>query len=97
MPAHTAPGTELEVDKKDPTAKVKATTAEETADTKVLNNEQSNTKPKEVPAPGVGSEIKELTIESLLQGLRLKKDIQLGKISEPTWKNQKPAVTKVRM
>ncbi|KAH9641562.1 hypothetical protein HF086_017134 [Spodoptera exigua] len=38
--------------------------------------------------------MKELSIEGLLQGLRLKKDTTLGKISEPTWKEQKHTVSK---
>ena len=58
---------------------------------------ETKPKPKEVVAPGVGSEAKELTFEGLWQGLRLKKDIQLGKISEPTWKEQKHTVSKVTL
>lgn len=79
-----------------PDNKVKFTTVEES--TKVVSPTtkegppaQTESKPKEVVVPGVGSE---LSIESLWQGLRLKKDIQLGKISEPTWKEQKHTVSK---
>lgn len=43
----------------------------------------------------VGSEAKEITFEGLLQGLKLKKDLHFGKISEPSWKDNKPVVTKV--
>ncbi|KOB75232.1 Phospholipase [Operophtera brumata] len=44
--------------------------------------------------PSVGLEEREITIESLLQGLRLRKDLHFGKISEPGWKDNKPLVTK---
>lgn len=82
-----------------PDNKVKFTTFEETTKvasptTKEVTPAQIESKPKEVAAPGVGSE---LSIESLWQGLRLKKDIQLGKISEPTWKEQKHTVSKVTL
>ena len=73
--------------------KLKATTVEE-SDTKQVTKDLREMKPK-ATGPGMGSEMKELTIESLWQGLRLKKDIQLGKISEPTWKEQKHTVSKV--
>lgn len=43
----------------------------------------------------VGSEAKEITMEGLWQGLKLKKDIHFGKISESGWKSNKPIVTKV--
>lgn len=78
--------------------KVHTTAVEETqASTKPATKEltEIKPKPKEVVAPGVGSEAKELTFVGLWQGLRLKKDIQLGKISEPTWKEQKHTVSKV--
>ncbi|XP_048004491.1 calcium-independent phospholipase A2-gamma-like [Leguminivora glycinivorella] len=42
----------------------------------------------------VGSEAKEITMEGLWQGLKLKKDIHFGKISENSWKSNKPIVTK---
>ncbi|XP_063897128.1 calcium-independent phospholipase A2-gamma-like [Helicoverpa armigera] len=50
-------------------------------------------KPASEPKPreSTGSE---LSVEGLLQGLRLKKDTQLGKISQPTWKEQKSSVSK---
>lgn len=43
----------------------------------------------------VGSEAKEITFESFLQGLKLKKDLHFGKISEQSWKSNKPIITKV--
>ncbi|KAJ2944968.1 hypothetical protein O0L34_g1865 [Tuta absoluta] len=42
----------------------------------------------------VGSEAKEITIEGFLQGLKLKKDLHFGKISEQSWKSNKPIITK---
>ncbi|XP_013165315.1 PREDICTED: calcium-independent phospholipase A2-gamma-like [Papilio xuthus] len=42
----------------------------------------------------VGSEAKEITFESFLQGLKLKKDLHFGKISEQSWKSNKPIITK---
>lgn len=42
----------------------------------------------------VGSEAKEITMEGLWQGLKLKKDTHFGKISENSWKSNKPIVTK---
>lgn len=44
----------------------------------------------------IGSDVKEITIEGLLQGLKLKKDLHFGKISEPSWKSNKPIVNKVQ-
>lgn len=79
---------------------VKATTIEHT-DSKAVSDVQSEAKTEQKPAanavaptPALVSETKELTVESLLQGLRLKKDTHLGKISEPTWKETRPTVTK---
>ncbi|KAM3958702.1 calcium-independent phospholipase A2-gamma [Aphomia sociella] len=73
---------------------VKATTVEET-DTKTTvkeNNDQSEEKLSDGLI--VGSEAKEITFEGLWQGLKLKKDLTLGKISEPSWKSNKPIITK---
>lgn len=63
---------------------------------KIEQRELSNAPNVKPPgALSVGSEAKEITIEGLLQGLKLKKDLHFGKISEPGWKNNKPIVTKV--
>lgn len=43
----------------------------------------------------MGSEAKEITFGGIWEGLKLKKDLQLGKMSEPSWKSNKPIVTKV--
>lgn len=43
----------------------------------------------------VGSEVKEITIEGFLQGLKLKKDLHFGKISDRSWKSNKPIISKV--
>ncbi|CAG4994955.1 unnamed protein product [Parnassius apollo] len=43
---------------------------------------------------GIGSEAKEITFEGFLQGLKLKKDLHFGKISEPSWRSNKPIITK---
>lgn len=74
----------------------RATSVEETEAKPVIT--EKNEKPEEkLPNDGllVGSEAKEITLEGLWQGLKLKKDLHFGKISEPTWKSQKPIVTKV--
>lgn len=73
-----------------------ATTVEET-DTKVNNTKEKSEKEDKISqeALTVGSEAKEITFEGLWQGLKLKKDLHFGKISEPTWKTNKPIVTKV--
>lgn len=43
----------------------------------------------------VGSGVKDITMEGLLQGLRRKKDLHFGNISQPSWKSNKPVVNKV--
>lgn len=43
----------------------------------------------------VGSEAREITFESILQGLKLKKDLHFGNLSEQSWKSNKPIITKV--
>ncbi|XP_023935076.1 calcium-independent phospholipase A2-gamma [Bicyclus anynana] len=42
----------------------------------------------------VGSEAKEITLEGLWEGFKLKKDLHFGKISESSWKTNKPIITK---
>lgn len=92
--AQTSSTKEITVDKvKDASGVVLKPTKVEDSDTntQVVNNEV-----KEVKQKDVGSDVKEsLTVESLWQGLKLKKDIHLGKISEPTWKSNKQIITKV--
>lgn len=64
----------------------------------VTEDKQAISAPVAARPPGslsVGSEAKEITIEGLLQGLKLKKDLHFGKISRPGWKDHKPIVTKV--
>ncbi|XP_063834103.1 calcium-independent phospholipase A2-gamma-like [Ostrinia nubilalis] len=72
-----------------------ATTVEGT-ETKLANNEKSEKADQKVSqeALTVGSEAKEITFEGFLQGLKLKKDLHFGKISDSSWKNNKPIVTK---
>ncbi|KAL0811146.1 hypothetical protein ABMA28_010403 [Loxostege sticticalis] len=74
---------------------LKATTVEGT-NTKLATNEKREKAEDKVSQEGltVGSEAKEITFEGLLQGLKLKKDLHFGKISEPSWKDNKPVVTK---
>lgn len=43
----------------------------------------------------VGSDAKDITFEGLLQGLKLKKDLHFGKLSEQSWKSNRPLITKV--
>ncbi|KPJ12748.1 Calcium-independent phospholipase A2-gamma [Papilio machaon] len=73
-----------------------ASTIENT--TRDVQTEKQNTieKTEEKSQAGlsVGSEIKEITFESFLQGLKLKKDLHFGKISEQSWKSNKPIITK---
>ncbi|XP_050356706.1 calcium-independent phospholipase A2-gamma-like [Nymphalis io] len=75
--------------------KLNATTIEET-DTKGQNVKEKNDKEEKISQEGltIGSEAKEITLEGLWQGLKLKKDLHFGKISEPTWKMNKPIITK---
>ncbi|XP_041972388.1 uncharacterized protein LOC121728304 [Aricia agestis] len=42
----------------------------------------------------LGSEAKEMTFEGIWEGLKLKKDLHFGRISEPSWKSNKPIITK---
>lgn len=100
MSARLTPVAEAEKTATVATDKLKASTVEETKTpaqevSKSPSKLVAESKSKEAAAPGVGSEMKELSMESLLQGLRLKKDTTLGKISEPTWKEQKHTVSKV--
>ncbi|XP_004933596.1 calcium-independent phospholipase A2-gamma [Bombyx mori] len=67
--------------------RVKATAIEETHKTEKSDERQAG-------GLGIGSEAKEITFESFLQGLKLKKDLHFGKLSEPSWKSNKPTVTK---
>ncbi|CAH2098136.1 unnamed protein product [Euphydryas editha] len=78
-----------------PDNKVNATTIEET-DAKVQNVKEKNDKEEKISQEGLtlGSEAKEITFEGLWQGLKLKKDLHFGKISEPSWKTNKPVITK---
>lgn len=43
----------------------------------------------------LGGEPKEITLEGFWEGLKLKKNLHFGQISEPGWKANKPIVTKV--
>ncbi|CAH0714857.1 unnamed protein product, partial [Brenthis ino] len=76
-------------------SKVNATTVEET-DAKTQNTKEKSDKEDKISQEGltVGSEAKEITFEGLWQGLKLKKDLHFGKISEPSWKTNKPIITK---
>lgn len=78
-------------------ATLRATTANETTETLKPSTETSlnkiNDKVTQEPMT-VGSEAKEITFESFLQGLKLKKDLAFGNISEQSWKSNKPIVTK---
>lgn len=47
-------------------------------------------------APSVPAHVKDISLEGLWAGLRLKKDLTLGNVSQPGWKSSKPVVTKVR-
>lgn len=99
MSARLTPVAEAEKTATVATDKLKASTVEETKTpaqevSKSPSKLVPESKSKEAAAPSVGSEMKELSMESLLQGLRLKKDTTLGKISEPTWKEQKHTVSK---
>ncbi|XP_045455041.1 uncharacterized protein LOC123664554 [Melitaea cinxia] len=78
-----------------PNNKVNATTIEET-DSKVQKIKEKNDKDEKISQEGLtlGSEAKEITFEGLWQGLKLKKDLHFGKISEPSWKTNKPIITK---
>ncbi|CAB3226392.1 unnamed protein product [Arctia plantaginis] len=84
---------EITVDKlQDASGAVLKPTKVEESDT---NTQVANSELKEVKQKDVGSDIKEsMTVESLWQGLKLKKDTHLGKISEPTWKSNKQIMTK---
>lgn len=70
-----------------------ATTIEETH-TKIKEKNEKEDKISQ-EALTLGSEAKEITFEGLWQGLKLKKDLHFGKISEPSWKTNKPIITKV--
>lgn len=73
---------------------VKATTVEQTESNAKLSDQTKEANQTKEAAPGVVSEVKELTVEGLWRGLKLKKDNHLGKISEPTWKHNKHTVSK---
>ncbi|XP_049881276.1 calcium-independent phospholipase A2-gamma-like [Pectinophora gossypiella] len=75
------------------TSRLEATTVEADSKTKDL---QKTDKADEKNQEGLtmGSEAKEITIEGFLQGLKLKKDLHFGKISEQSWKSNKPIITK---
>ncbi|CAH2058302.1 unnamed protein product, partial [Iphiclides podalirius] len=77
---------------------VNATTIEE-ADAKEIKTRSAKevvekTDDKQSQGLGIGSDAKEITFESFLQGLKLKKDLHFGKISEQSWKSNKPIITK---
>lgn len=67
-------------------------TVEGTSETKNLEKSEKTEEKTTQEGLPVGSEI---TFDSLLQGLKLKKDLHFGKISENSWKANKPIVTKV--
>lgn len=86
---------DLAVDKLQDGSRLKSTAVEDAnSETKVVNKEAQEVQPTE-PVPSIGTGLKELTVEGLWQGLKLKKDIHLGKISEPTWKPNKHVMSKV--
>ncbi|CAG9792596.1 unnamed protein product [Diatraea saccharalis] len=72
---------------------LKATAIEEAA-TETKEVAKENIERAEEKAMESFPESSPMTFESLMQGLRLKKDLHFGKISEPSWKNNKPIVTK---
>ncbi|KAI8423802.1 hypothetical protein MSG28_012813 [Choristoneura fumiferana] len=82
----------------DTTTEPKAITGNNTTLEKTVEKEKIKTQiqDEKVTQEGlsVGSEAKEITMESLWQGLKLKKDTHFGKISESGWKSNKPIVTK---
>lgn len=90
--SHTADAKSLE---QKPDNKVNATTIEET-DSNVQKLKEKNNKEEKISQEGLtlGSEAKEITFEGLWQGLKLKKDLHFGKISEPSWKTNRPIITK---
>ncbi|XP_047510185.1 calcium-independent phospholipase A2-gamma-like [Pieris napi] len=69
---------------------VKATTIEESK----IGTKAKSENLEEKDALTVGSAAKEITFEGIWEGIKLKKDLQLGKMSEPSWKSNKPIVTK---
>ncbi|XP_063371951.1 calcium-independent phospholipase A2-gamma-like [Cydia amplana] len=77
-------------DKKSVTKETSATSTTDERPFKIPNHDEK------FPQEGlsVGSEAKEITMEGLWQGLKLKKDTHFGKISENSWKSNKPIVTK---
>ncbi|VVC86918.1 unnamed protein product [Leptidea sinapis] len=77
----------------EPKNTVKTTTIDET--NKIATKEVKEKRDKvEDKGLTVGSEAKEITFQGLWDGLKLKKDLHFGKISEPSWKSSKPIVTK---
>ncbi|XP_045762444.1 calcium-independent phospholipase A2-gamma-like [Maniola jurtina] len=87
--------------KKEPKAvdhKVNSTTVEETE--KITDRQSGKEKNEQVEQKisqeglTVGSEAKEITLEGLWEGFKLKKDLHFGKISESNWRTNKPIVTK---
>lgn len=88
-----------EIDAKD-TLKTSTTNLESTTNVEDQKEKEKFDKPEEkISQTGltVGSEVKEITIEGFLQGLKLKKDLHFGKISEQSWKSNKPIISKVRV
>ncbi|XP_053620383.1 calcium-independent phospholipase A2-gamma-like [Plodia interpunctella] len=76
---------------------VNTSTIEETAEKAIVKEPKPQLKKEEkLSSDGlvVGSEAKDITLESLWQGLKLKKDLHFGNISQPSWKSSKPVVTK---
>ncbi|GBP56386.1 Calcium-independent phospholipase A2-gamma [Eumeta japonica] len=82
-------------DQKD-TLEIEKSNTETDALTSVENNKiKTNGETKDsVEQMSMSSDIRDLSLDSLLQGLKLKKDLAFGKISEPSWKSVKPTVTK---
>lgn len=83
---------------KDEALKSSSTNIENTTNIENEKEKEKLDKPEEkISQTGltVGSEVKEITIEGFLQGLKLKKDLHFGKISEQSWKSNKPIISKV--
>lgn len=75
--------------------KVNTTTVQET-DTKLPVKEKVD-KDEKTNQDGftIGSDTKDITFKGIWEGLKLKKDLHFGNISESNWKTNKPIVSKV--
>lgn len=86
-------------DQKGTAHKLNATTVEETE--KVTDRQNAKEKGDQVEQKisqeglTIGSEAKEITLEGLWEGFKLKKDLHFGNIPGSSWKSNKPIVTKV--